>query len=100
MAKLNFYLGLIRQLDSVAHELGLGSLTDSDRIVLIMLWEVADKNTAQATLSFELFAEMTKKQEIIVSRSQYFKSLKKLDDVGLITRIEGPRSGTYQLQSD
>ena len=100
VARLSFYLGLIRQMDSAAQELGLGSLTDSDRIVLIILWDVADKNASQATLSFELFSELTKKQEIVVSRSQFFKSLKKLEEVGLITRIDGPRSGTYKLKSE
>lgn len=100
MTKLKFFLSLIRQMDSAANELGLGSLTDSDRIVLIALWDVADKNTSQAALGFDQFAEITKQQEIVVSRSQFFKSLKKLEDVQLIKRIEGARSATYQLRAE
>lgn len=100
MSRLKFFLGLIRQLDSIAHELGLGSLTDSDRIVLIALWDCADKTSSEVSLGFEHFAEITKKQEILVSRSQFFKSLKKLEAAGLITRIGGVRSQTYSLKSE
>lgn len=87
-------------MDSAANALGLGSLTDSDRIVLIKLWDVLDQKSSLATLSHEKFEELTKKQEIEVSRSQFFKSLKKLEDIGLITRVDGPRSSTYQLRRE
>ncbi|NRP09705.1 MULTISPECIES: hypothetical protein [unclassified Marinobacterium] len=100
MGKLNFFLQLIRQMDSAANDLGLGSLTDSDRIVLVKLWDALDQKSSQATLSHEKFEELTRKQEIEVSRSQFFKSLKKLEDIGLIKRIGGPRSATYQLIDD
>lgn len=100
MPNLKFYLSLIRQMDSAANELGLGSLTDSDRIVLIALWDVVDQKTFNATLSHERFEELTKKQEIEVSRSQFFKSLKKLEGIGLIQRVAGQRSSTYLLRSE
>lgn len=100
MGQLAFYLQLIRQMDSAANELGLGSLTDSDRIVLIALWDVVDQKTFHASLSHDRFEELTKKQEIEVSRSQFFKSLKKLEDIGLIQRVDGQRSSTYRLRSE
>ena len=100
MTKLRFFLGLVRQLESASIELGLGSLTDSDRIVLIALWDVVDKKTYQSNLGYDRFAEMTEKQEIVVSRSQFFKSINKLEDLKLITRVGGSRSGTYQLRAE
>lgn len=100
MSTLKFYLGLIKLIDSTSRELGLDSLTDSDRQVLNMLWEVADQNTAKAALSYESFVETAQLRDINVSRSQFFKSLKKLEDVQLIKRVEGPRSSTYQLRAE
>ena len=100
MSTLKFYLGLIKLIDSTSRELGLDSLTESDRQVLNMLWEVADQNTARSSLSYETFAEMIDRKGIVVSRSQFFKSLKKLEDVALIKRIDGPRSSTYQLKAE
>lgn len=100
MSTLKFYLGLIKLIDSTSRELGLDALTDSDRQVLNMLWEVADQNTARASLSYESFLETALARDIKVSRSQFFKSLKKLEDVQLIERIEGPRSSTYKLRAE
>jgi DNA-binding MarR family transcriptional regulator len=100
MSTLKFYLGLIKLIDSTSKELGLDSLTDSDRQVLNMLWEVADQNSAKASLSYEVFLDSAIAKGIKVSRSQFFKSLKKLEDVELIKRVEGPRSSTYQLKAE
>ena len=100
MSTLKFYLGLIKLIDSTSKELGLDSLTDSDRQVLNMLWEVADQNSAKASLSYEVFSDSAIAKGIKVSRSQFFKSLKKLEDVELIKRVEGLRSSTYQLKAE
>ncbi len=96
MSSLRFFLDLIRLIDSTARELGVDGLTDSDRQVLNTLWKVADQNSGEATLSYERFVE-NEIETGSVSRSQFFKSLKKLEECNLITRVAGPRSSRYRL---
>ena len=100
MSTLKFFLSLIRLIDSTTNDLGLGSLTDSDRVVLLALWNEVDEKTSHSSLSFDLFAQRTKEQDTVVSRSQFFKSLKKLEDLELIKRVDGVRSATYKLRAE
>ena len=97
MSSLKFYLGLIRLVDDAAGSLGLAELTYSDRIVLIALWDKADKATGVVKLSFEEFEEVVNKDEIRVSRSQFFKSVKLLLDKGVIKRVGGVRDSSYSF---
>lgn len=100
MSTLKFFLSLIRLIDSTTNDLGLGSLTESDRVVLLALWNEIDEKTSHASLSFDLFAQRAKEQDTVVSRSQFFKSLKKLEDLELIKRVDGARSATYKLRAE
>lgn len=95
MSTLKFYLGLIRLVDNAASELGLSELTYSDRLVLIALWDGADKANGEVKLTFEAFSETVNQDEVLVSRSQFFKSIKQLLDKGVIKRIEGVRDSSY-----
>lgn len=97
MSSLKFYLGLIRLVDDAAGSLGLTELTYSDRIVLISLWDKADKTSGEVRLSFEEFAESVNQDEIRVSRSQFFKSVKLLLDKGVIKRVGGVRDSSYSF---
>lgn len=96
MSSLRFFLDLLRLIDSTARELGVEGLTEADRQVLNVLWKVADQNSGEAALSYERFLE-NEVEEGSVSRSQFFKSLKKLEDCHLIERVAGPRSSRYKL---
>lgn len=96
MSSLRFFLDLIRLIDSTARELGVDGLTESDRQVLNTLWKVADQKSGEASLSYERFVD-NEVEVGSVSRSQFFKSLKKLEDSKLISRVEGPRSSRYRL---
>lgn len=96
MSSLRFFLDLLRLIDSTAREIGVDGLTEADRQVLNVLWKVADQNSGEAALSYERFLE-NEVEEGSVSRSQFFKSLKKLEESRVIERISGPRSSRYKL---
>lgn len=96
MSSLRFFLDLLQFIDSSARELGVDGLTESDRQVLNTLWKVADHNSGEASLSYERFMD-NEIEAGSVSRSQFFKSLKKLEESNLISRVAGPRSSSYRL---
>lgn len=100
MSSLKFYLGLIRLVDNAAIELGLSELTYSDRLVLIALWDSADKANGEVKLTFEAFSETVNQNEVLVSRSQFFKSINQLLDKGVIKRIGGVRDASYVFLDD
>ena len=95
MSSLKYFLGLVSMVDAAADSLGLSELTYSDRLVLISLWDKADKTSGEVRLPFEEFAEAVNQDEVRVSRSQFFKSIKLLLDKGVIKRIGGVRDSTY-----
>lgn len=93
MSNTRTFIELNKLLVDTAAQLNLSCLTDSDRKVLVTMYDVACKNTLEATLSHEKFSELDND----VSRSQFFKSINKLQGVKVIERIGGPRESKYKL---
>jgi DNA-binding IscR family transcriptional regulator len=94
MTVLKFYLKLLSLLDSASKELGLDSLTESDRAVLRVLWEMAQKQGGEIELTYSDFLALQAESDNL-SRAQYYKSLAALERHGLIKKVGGARSGRY-----
>ena len=97
MTNLKFFLGLVRMLADASDELGLTGLTESDRTIYMLLWEAADKSSRQLEVRYEEFVEAVSGPNVKFSRAQFYKTLKKLEDLKLIERVGSPRSARYHL---
>jgi len=77
--------------------LGLTGLTESDRTIYMLLWEAADKSSRQLEARYEEFVDVVSGPNVKFSRAQFYKTLKKLEDLKLIERVGSPRSAHYHL---
>ena len=98
MTNIKFFLGLVRMLADASDELGLTGLTESDRTIYMLLWEAADKSSRHLEVRYEeFFVDVVSGPGVKFSRAQFYKTLKKLEDLKLIERVGGPRSARYHL---
>lgn len=100
MSNLSLFLGLLKMANHAAEDIGLSSLTNSDREVLLMLWKLSQEGEQVFKASYEdLFEEATASGDAI-SKSQFYKSIKSLEKINLLSRVGGPRSQTYRLEGE
>jgi hypothetical protein len=97
MSSDRFYVGLIKMLNQAEVELDIADLTESDRNVLLLLWESSHPNTLEVYANYESYTVLAAKMNMKISRPQFFKSLRRLVEFELIKRIGSPRSGHFQL---
>ena len=97
MTNLKFFLGLVRMLADASDELGLTGLTETDRTIYMLLWEAADKSSRQLEVRYEEFVDAVSGPGVKFSRAQFYKTLKKLEELKLIERVGSPRSARYHL---
>jgi len=84
-------------LADASEELGLTDLTESDRTIYMLLWESVDKSSNQLEVRYEDFVDEVSDPNIKFSRAQFYKTLKKLEDLKLIERVGSPRSARYHM---
>ena len=73
--------------------MGLESVTESDRAVLVLLWNKSQQGRKDFTVTYE---DLFENGELVVSRAQFYKTMSKAKELKLIERIGSPRSATYQ----
>lgn len=95
MNKIRLYLDTLSLAIDAEKELGATNLTVSDRVLLIEMWNNSDHATGAVTLSYEKFSLSAHADD--VSRSQFFKSINKLLEIGIINRVGSVRGSTYQF---
>ena len=95
MADLKMFVGFLKMTEKVAHDLGLSDLTQSDRMILAMLWEKYAEQPEGFSLLFEEFSESCEKEGISISKAQYYKSMRHFLASGLIKKLGGDRSHRY-----
>ncbi len=89
------YLNLLNRVDDAARQLGLVGLSESDRAVAVILWGHRDKQSGHCHIGFDEFEQLATQRQLSISRAQYFKSLKQLEQHELIRRVNGERSAHY-----
>lgn len=92
-----FYLGLLSLTISAEEELGLASLTAADKQLLAALWRDSNEGSKLVEATYER-AELELDFDDF-SRAQFYKSVRKLLELGFIKRVGSKRSATYQLNS-
>ncbi len=94
---MSTYTKLVRLLWDTTKELNLQSLTESDRMIYMLLVESSKKRLTKVT--YDELNELIGEEGLVISRAQFYKSLRGLEFLGLITRIGSPRSATYQINT-
>lgn len=99
MSNVRFFLGLLKMTSDAAEEVGLEGLTNADRDVLLLVWEQyadgATEKEIQCDAILEQAAAMGKK----ISKAQFYKSMKILENFNIIKRVNSPRSQTYMFMA-
>jgi len=99
--KLTLYANLLRLLLDSEEELGISGLTESDRQVLLSVVEIS-KSSRDSNCVFKLkyesvISSFTDKGIDRISKTQFFRSIKKLESLQLIRKVGGERSSNYVL---
>jgi hypothetical protein len=93
MANLKSYLNIVNLMFETEKAMGLESVTESDRAVLLLLWDKSKQGRKDFTVIYE---DLFENGELDVSRAQFYKTMSKAKKLKLIERIGSPRSATYQ----
>jgi len=98
MSSIKFFVDLIKLMDDSASALGLTELTDTDRQTLVVLWDSCEAGEWTTEINYKSFkAKLASKFNRTISRAQFYKSIKVLENCGTIRRIGSERSQTYEL---
>jgi hypothetical protein len=92
MANLKSYMNIVNLMFETEKAMGLESVTESDRAVLLLLWDKSKQGRKDFTVTYE---DLFENGELDVSRAQFYKTMSKAKKLKLIERIGSPRSATY-----
>jgi len=93
MNKLRLYMSLLELTNSAAEELNFCDLTSADKDILLHIWNSTKEGEHLYCASHDEFLTASKD----ISKSQFYKSIKKLLDEGILKKVGSERSATYQL---
>ena len=94
--KLNAYANLVDLLTGAEEELGLKNLTNIDKIILKELIKNTNKNF-EVKLTYQKLENLISKDNLSISRSQFFKSISKLIKKRIICKKGINRSSTFKF---
>ena len=92
MNKLKTYLSLLELTSDAAEELGLSGMTNADREIILHIWKTSGYGRDEYLALYEDLPEHAD-----MSRAQFYKSIRKLVSMNMITKVGSERSGTYKL---
>ena len=92
---MTLFSKLTRLLWDATKELHLQSLTESDRLIYMLL--VESSVDGEVEMSFNKFLFLCESEGINISKAQFYKSLRGLERLGLIARTSSPRSFRYLI---
>lgn len=101
--KLNIYANLLKLLFDSEKELGLTGLTECDRVILLAVIELSKTNGNEQPRSVfkirhdEVVSSISCQGGAVMSKTQFFKSLKKFERLGVIQKVGSERSSDYQF---
>ena len=93
MPDLKAYLNIVNLLIDTEKELGLKTVTESDRVIFILFWQLSNSGKKTVTATFE---ELAEQHCLCASRAQFYKTITKAKKLGLIEQMGSPRSATYK----
>ena len=93
MDKFKLYMSLLQLTNKAAEELNVSSLTNTDKDVLLHIWNATHEGHEDFISNYEELPDTLQD----ISKSQFYKSIKKLLDEDIIEKVGSERSGTYQM---
>jgi len=90
---LKAYLNIVNLLIDTEKQLGLEAVTESDRVIFILLWQLSNSGMKTVTATYE---ELAEQHGLSASRAQFYKTITKAKKLGLIEQVGSARSATYQ----
>jgi hypothetical protein len=90
---LKSYLNIVNLLQVAESDLGLDSMTESDRSILLLLWNMSNSGKKPVKATYEAICD---EGGVAFSRAQFYKTLRKASELGMIERIGSPRSASYE----
>ena len=97
MANLKSYLNIVNLMFETEKAMGLESVTESDRVVLLLLWDKSKQGRKDFTVTYE---DLFENGELDVSRAQFYQTIRKAIEMKLIYRVGSSRAGRYKFVSD
>jgi len=93
LVKFKLYMSLLQLTNKASEELNVSSLTNTDKDVLLHIWNATHEGQEYFISNYKKLPDKLKD----ISKSQFYKSIKKLLDEGIIEKVGSERSGTYQM---
>ena len=93
MPDLKAYLNIVNLLIDTEKQLGLEAVTESDRVLFILLWKLSNSGKKTVTATYE---ELAEQHGLSASRAQFYKIITKAKKLRMIEQVGSPRSATYQ----
>ena len=93
MSDLKSYFNVVNLLLHAEKNMGLDSMTESDREILLSMWNKSNNGKSDLKITYE---DLPNEDQINVSRAQFYKTLRKATDLQILERIGTPRSATYR----
>ena len=99
MSNVTLYLGLLKMTSDAADEAGLTGLTNADKDVLLLVWD----HYADGATEKEITCDAILKEAALlgkkISKAQFYKSIKTFEKLGIVERVNSPRSQTYMFKA-
>jgi len=93
MIDLKSYFNIVNLLLHAEKNMGLETITESDRELLLMMWQKSNNGKSELSITYD---ELVDQEQTHISRAQFYKTLAKAHELKIIERTGSPRSATYR----
>jgi len=93
MEKLQFYVSLLQLANIATEDFNISDLTSSDKDILLHIWNETHEGKDDYSANYDGLLMHLKG----ISKSQFYKSIKKLMNKGLVIKVGTERSATYRM---
>ena len=93
MEKLQFYVSLLQLANIATEDFNISDLTSSNKDILPHIWNETHEGKDDYSANYNDLLMHLKG----ISKSQFYKSIKKLMNKGLVIKVGTERSATYRM---
>ena len=95
MVNIKTFIAVLKLTEETAGQLGLESLTPTDRYILTAIWDKHESQKDSFVLQFDGFARDCENDGMLISKAQFYKSIRRFLSMGIILKLGGERSCSY-----
>lgn len=90
-------MNLLNMTNQAAEELNLADLTNSDKELLLLIWQMSSHGKEDVIATYDEVISVSGKKDDFMSKSQFYKSINALLRNDILLKIGSERSKTYRL---